>query len=276
MRQDRVEPSARRRLVREAVRRLLSLGELFGDDDPTVTVERPLGALEEVRLQSARIGVASTVAVLLVLLLYALLPGHYPLSRAPFFILIAVAIAGTIPIALLPWNTLTQRGLVLPVLYTWSLFDIALVSYGVDLTGGSHSDLYLVYLLQCVFMANVSYPRRGRITLTVMTVGAYVVALAGAGWGIGPATLVLRVGMILATAGAADLISVQLTGQLVFRERATAEHQHRASLWSRVAGLGRQLDSLDEDSILAWAVDAVTELGFEAANVCEFLEDRRT
>jgi hypothetical protein len=186
VRQDRVEPSARRRLVREAVRRLLSLGELFGDDDPTVTVERPLGALEEVRLQSARIGVASTVAVLLVLLLYALLPGHYPLSRAPFFILIAVAIAGTIPIALLPWNTLTQRGLVLPVLYTWSLFDIALVSYGVDLTGGSHSDLYLVYLLQCVFMANVSYPRRGRITLTVMTVGAYVVALAGAGWGIGP------------------------------------------------------------------------------------------
>ena len=125
-------------------------------------------------------------------------------------------------------------------------------------------------------MANVSYPRRGRITLTVLTVGAYVVALAGAGWDIGPATLVLRLGMILATAGAADLISVQLTRQLVFRERATAEHEHRASLWSRVAGLGRQLDSLDEDSILAWAVDAVTELGFEAANVCELLDDRRT
>ncbi|HVA03975.1 MAG TPA: EAL domain-containing protein [Acidimicrobiales bacterium] len=262
--------------MRRAVTRRLGPGELFGEGNTTVTSERPLGALEEVRLQSARIGVASTVAVLLVLLLYALLPGHYPLSRAPFFLLIGVAIAGTVPIALLPWNTLTQRGLVLPVLYTWSLFDIALVSYGIDLTGGSHSDLYLVYLLQCVFMANVSYPRRGRITLTVMTVGAYVLALAGAGWQIGPATLVLRVGMILATAGAADLISVQLTGQLVFRERATAEHQHRASLWSRVAGLGRQLDSLDEDSILAWAVDAVTELGFEGANVCEFLEDRRT
>ena len=43
-----------------------------------------------------------------------------------------------------------------------------------------------------------------------------------------------------------------------------------------MAGLGRQLDSLDEDSILAGAVDAVIELGFEAANVCELLEDRRT
>ena len=62
----------------------------------------------------------------------------------------------------------------------------------------------------------------------------------------------------------------------MFRERATVEHEHRASLWSRVAGLGRQLDSLDEDSILAWAVDAVIELGFEAANVCEFIDDRRT
>ncbi len=257
-------------------RRLRSLGRFFGDDGATAGTEQTLGALDEVRLESVRIGVASTVAVLFVLLLYALLPGHYPLARTPFFTLVAVAIGGTIPIALLPWKTLTQRGLVLPVLYTWSLFDIALVSLGIDLTGGSHSDLYLVYLLQCVFMANVSYPRRGRITLTVLTVGAYVIALAGAGWEIGPATLVLRIGMILATAGAADLISVQLTRQLVFRERATAEHEHRASLWSRVAGLGRQLDSLDEDSILIWAVDAVIELGFEAANVCQLLEDRRS
>jgi diguanylate cyclase (GGDEF)-like protein/PAS domain S-box-containing protein len=262
--------------VKSAVRRVAALGEFSGEAQAASGPTRQMGALDEVRLQSVRIGVASTVAVLLVLLLYALLPGHYPLSRAPFFLLIGVAIAGTVPIAMLPWNTLTQRGLVLPVLYTWSLFDIALVSLGIDLTGGSHSDLYLVYLLQCVFMANVSYPRRGRITLTAVTVAAYLVALAGAGWQIGTATLVLRVGMILATAGAADLISVQLTGQLVFRERATVEHEHRASLWSRVAGLGRQLDSLDEESILAWAVDAVIELGFQAANVCELLDDRRT
>jgi hypothetical protein len=147
------------------------MSELFGDDtDATGGAERALGALDEVRVQSVRIGVASTVAVLLVLLLYSLLPGHYPISRAPFFVLIAVAIVGTVPMALLPWHNLTQRGLVLPVLYTWSLFDIALVSLGIDLTGGSHSDLYLVYVLQCVFMANVSYPRRGRITLTVLTV----------------------------------------------------------------------------------------------------------
>ncbi len=235
-----------------------------------------MGALDEVRLQSVRVGVASTVAVLFLALLYAVIPGHNPISRVPYLTVIAIAIAGTVPIALLPWKTLTQRGLVLPVLYVWSLFDIALVSVGIDLTGGSGSDLYLVYLLQCVFMANVSYPRRGRITLTGLTVVAYVATLGGSGWHIGAATLVLRVGMILATAGAADLISVQLTGELALRERATEEHEHRASLWSKVAGLGRQLGSLDEDSILSWAVEAVTELGFEAANVCELLEGGST
>jgi len=89
-----------------------------------------VGVLDEVRLQSVRIGVASTVAVLLVLCLYALLPGHYPLSRAPFFTLIGIAIAGTVPIALLPWQTLARRGLVMSALYTWSLFDIVLGTDG--------------------------------------------------------------------------------------------------------------------------------------------------
>jgi diguanylate cyclase (GGDEF)-like protein/PAS domain S-box-containing protein len=243
---------------------------------PEIDASQPLGALDEVRLQSVRIGLASTVVVLLVLFLYAVLPGHYPLSRVPFFAALGAAILGTAPVALLPWESLVRRGLALPVLYVWSLLDIVLVSIGIDLTGGSHSDLYLVYLLQCLFMANVSYPRPGRMVLTATTLVAYVVTLAAAGWTIGAATLVLRLGMITAVAGAADLISVQLTKALLFRERATEEHQHRAQLWSRVAALGRQLDTLDEDSILAGAVEAVVQLGFEAANVCEFLDDART
>ncbi len=150
-----------------------------------------------------------------------------------------------------------------------------MVSVGIDLSGGSHSDFYLVYLLQFVFTTNVTYPRRGRVVLTFATAGAYVAALAGAGWDIGTGTLVLRLGMILAAAGAADSIAAQLTRELLFRERATIEHEHRASLWSRVADLGRELDTLDRDAILSWAVDAVCQLGFEAANVCELADDGR-
>ena len=71
-------------LVGSAVRRLRTVGEIFGDRSRTADSPRLMGALDEVRLQSIRVGVASTVAVLVVMLLYALLPGHYPLSRAPF------------------------------------------------------------------------------------------------------------------------------------------------------------------------------------------------
>ena len=234
---------------------------------------RALGAIDEVRLQSVRIGMASTGAVLLVVLLYALLPGHGPISRVPFFAVIAVAGAGTVPLALMPWERLVRRGLALPILYVWSVLDVMLVSIGIDVTGGSRSDLYLVYLLQCMFMANVSYPRAGRLALTSITVTAYVATLAISGWTIGTATFVLRLGMILATAGAADLIAVQLTSELLFRERATTEHEARARLWSRVANMGRQLDTLGEATIMAGAVDAVAELGFEAAGVCQFFDD---
>ena len=234
-----------------------------------------MDAIAEVRIQSVRVGVLSTVAVLAVLLLYALLPGHYPLSRAPFLIALVIAVVGTAPIAFLPWEALQRRGHALHVLYVWSFFDIVLVSLGIVLTGGSHSDLYLVYLLQCMFMANVSYPRRARVGLVALTLASYVITLAAAGSPIGTATLVLRLGMMLATAGAADLIATQLTQELLFRERATVEHEHRARLWSRVANLGRQLDVLDENSIMAGAVDAVVQLGFEAANMCVLLPDTR-
>jgi len=234
-----------------------------------------VGVLDEVRVQTVRVGVASTAGVLLVLCLYAVLPGHYPLSTVPFFVLVGLAMVGTVPVALLPWEGLARRGYMMKALYTWAVFDIALIALGIDLTGGSHSDLYLVYVLQCLFLAGVSYPRRARLTLTIVTVGAYVVSLAASGWHIGAAVLVLRLGMIVATAGAADSISVQLTKELLFRERATTEHEQRAALWSRVAGLGRELDALDKDSILSWAVDAVSQLGFEAANVCEILDDGR-
>ena len=235
--------------------------------------ERRIGVLDEVRIKSIRVGVLATVVVLCVITLYALLPGRTAFDRAPFFVLMGLALAGTIPMAFAPWERLVRRGFLVPALYTWSVFDIAVVAIGIQLSGGFHSMLYLVFIIECVFMANVSYPRRGRVTLTALTVGAYLGTLALEGWHVEAATLVLRVGMILTTAGAADSIAGQLTRELVFRERTTAEHEQRARVWSRVAGLGQALETLDEDAILGWAVDSVVQLGFEAANVCVLIDD---
>jgi len=237
------------------------------------TEDGRIGVLDEVRIKSIRVGVVATVVLLLVIVLYAVLPGRTAFSRGPFFVLIGLAVAGTVPMAFAPWERLVRRRFLMPALYLWSLFDIALVAVAIDLSGGFHSMLYLVFIVECVFMANVSFPRRARVVLTVLTVGAYLGALAVAGWHVQVATLVLRVGIIVTTAGAADSIAVQLTRELVFRERATADHEQRAAVWSRVAGLGQALETLDEEAILGWAVDSVVQLGLEAANVCVLIDD---
>ena len=86
---------------------------VVGDTHDTVGVERPLGALDEVRLQSVRIGMASTVAVLLVLCLYALLPG-ITRSRGPFFVPWGRRGGEPSPSRSCPGTPSRQRGLVLP------------------------------------------------------------------------------------------------------------------------------------------------------------------
>ncbi|HUY64627.1 MAG TPA: EAL domain-containing protein [Acidimicrobiales bacterium] len=234
--------------------------------------EDRIDILSEVRLQSVGAAVMASFAVLLVLLLYALIPSDSPIERVPYFIIFGAATLCSLGVAMLPWRAFVERGLVLPALYVWSAIDVGLVSAGVALSGGSRSELYLVYLVLCIFQAGVAYPRRARTALTVLVIGAYLLTLAGTGWKIGTAVLVLRLGMIFATAAAADILSIRLTGELLFHEQATSEFEQRASMWSRVAGLGNQLGDLDEPAILAWAVDAVGQLGLEASAICMFVD----
>ena len=226
--------------------------------------------MDQVRLQSIGAGVLVSFAVLGVLLLYGLIPGHGPVDRLPYYALFSVAFLTTAGLLVAPWGHIVQRRLLVPVLYVWATLDIALVSAGISLTGGSHSDLYLVYLVLCVFQASVSFPRRARTVLGLALAVAYLATLAATGWSIGTATLVLRLGMIMATAAGADVLATKLTQELRFRSEVAADFEHRAELWSRVAGLGRAVESLDEDAMLAWAVEAVSHLGFEAAVVAMF------
>jgi diguanylate cyclase (GGDEF)-like protein/PAS domain S-box-containing protein len=231
-----------------------------------------LDTLGQVRLQSVGAGVVASAVVLGVLLVYAIVPGHEPISRAPYFTLLGIAALSVVAVAGLPWRSMVARGQAVPALVIWAVGDAALVSVGIAFSGGSNSDLYLVYLVLGVFQAGVAYPPTARTTLGALLPVAYVSTLAATGWDIGTATVLIRASMILATAAVSDVLSMKLSGELFFHATATAESEERAQLWSRVAGLGRALSSLDEQSIVAWAVEAVNQLGFEAANLCLFVE----
>lgn len=232
-----------------------------------------LDSLSQLRLRSVGAGVLSSLAVLGMLLLYALVPGHEPIMQVQYFTLLIVATLSVGTIAMAPWRSFLARGWAVPLLCVWSVLDAALVSAGIAFSGGGHSDLYLIYLILGVFQAGVAYPRSARITLGILLPVAYVSTLAATGWGPGAATILLRIGLIVATAMLADVLSAKLTDELDFRAAITAQSERRAQLWSRVAGLGRAVSTLDEAAIVAWAVNAVGQLGFEAAGVCMFLDD---
>ena len=235
-----------------------------------------LEVIDKVRLQSVGAAVVAAFAVLAVVLLYGLIPGHVSLSTEPYFILVGGAVVVTAVAGLLPWTAYARRGVILPIVYCWALLNCGLISAGVALSGGGSSDLYLAYLVLCVFQAGVSFPRQARIMLTLTLIGSYVLALISTGWHIGAADVVLRIGMIVATAALADVLASKLTSELVFHGEAATLSERRAELWSRVAGLGRALDTLDEDAMLAWAVEALGHLGYEASNVCIFTDGGET
>ncbi len=242
----------------------------------TTTAEVQPDVLEEVRMRAILTSIASSAAVILLVILYALLPGHYPLDAAPYFGFLGAGALGVASSTVVPWRRVVHRQDFVPLLFAFSVTDIALVSASIAVSGGARSDLYLLYLAMSVFMAAVSYPRPVRVALVILLMAAYVITLGAVGWHIGTGTILLRLGIIGVTALGANAMSVALTRELYFREQVTRESEGRAGMWSRVAGLGREVGSLQEDEVLAWAVGAVTELGFEAANVCMYSDDKRS
>src|SRR5207237_2496955 len=57
---------------------------------------------------------------------------------------------------------------------------------------------------------------------------------------------------------------------------ARSESQRRAKLLATVAAAASSISVLDPDEVLAHVVEAVTELGFDAANLCMFEDDGET
>ncbi len=122
--------------------------------------------------------------VLAVVVAYMVLPGHQPLVARTLLVAIGLAALGLVGANLVPWRRLYASEMVLPVLWAWSISDIVLISWGVALSGGGRSDLWVLYALPVVFM--VVYPLIGQLCLILLTCGAYLTTVASAGGPIHP------------------------------------------------------------------------------------------
>jgi len=254
----------------------VQLSQLSGATDDS---QPEVDLLSDYRLRSVKVGVGASAFIITLLVVYSLLPGHVPLDAPAFYALVAIAVVGTVAVGLTPWERLSamRGGDFLLRLYTaWAVLDVALVSAGVAVTGGRRSDLYLIDLALCVFLAGASYPRPYRAALTGLMLVGYISALAATGFGLPAPSLVFRLGMIVATALSADFLADEITSELRFHQDVLVESERRAALWNRVANLGKELDSLDTNLVLAHAVESIVDLGFEAANVAVFDDARET
>jgi signal transduction histidine kinase len=246
---------------------------------PTLSaaVNAPRGGspLTGYRLRTVRIGVLTTVLALACLVVFPMLPGHPPIDRGPYLALMLLAVAGAIVVWALPWQRMFERGIGLWALYAWSVLDIALVSAAIGISGGGRSEVWIMYGLTTLFFA-ASYPVLGQIVLLGVTVASYAAVVTATGWHLSPAAFFIRISGIALVLFLASFLSRELMRQMVAHSESREESERRARALESVTASARQMSMLDPDKVLGVVIDAVIDLGFDAASLCEFDDDLTT
>jgi len=227
------------------------------------------------RVRAVRIGVLATVLAIVALAVYPFVGGAPEIDTGPYAVLVAFAAVGAAVVAFLPWRRLLQTPAGDYLFYAWSAFDIALIALTAAASGGGRSPIVLLYFATTLFFVS-SYPRLGQAVLLILTFVAWLLMVALTGDSPGSGVLVVQ----FASLGVVAFLGSFLSGELVDQMRALAgtrsESQQRAKLLETVAAAASSINVLDPDEVLVHVVDAVVELGFDAANLCVFQEDGAT
>jgi signal transduction histidine kinase len=227
------------------------------------------------RLRTVRIGILTTVLALACLVVFPMLPGHPPIHRGPYLALMVAALAGALIVWAMPWRRMFERGVGLWALYAWSVLDIALVSAAIGISGGGRSEVWIMYGLTTLFFA-ASYPLSGQLVLLGATLASYATVVAATGWHLSVAAFFIRTSGVALVLFMASFLSRELMRQMVAHSESREESERRARALESVTASARKMSMLDPDQVLDIVVDAVIDLGFEAANLCVFDDDVAT
>jgi two-component system sensor histidine kinase KdpD len=223
--------------------------------------DAPLG---EYRLRAVRIGVQASLLALAAVVLYLALPGHGTVRMGPMVLVIALAVATVIAIAVVPWARVRAPRAIATWMYTWAVADTVLISLGVAFTGGTRSELFVLYFLTTVFVAS-AYPRPGQAGLLCLTLVCYAAAVGPEGWSVAPAGMFLRLSSLAIVAFLGSFISNELMAQALTNARARMESDRRAALLRTVAAATNSMTSLRREQVVTVLMDALLELGFDSA-----------
>jgi diguanylate cyclase (GGDEF)-like protein len=183
-------------------------------------------ALTGHRMRTLVAGSAATLGAVLVVAVYAFLPGG-GVDRNSVLLVVGIQLGTSIAVSVLPWPRFFAAGRGEPLLRAWSGLSVVLIAVCVAVTGGGSSKLFLLYALTPVFFA-AAYSLRWQLVYGLGTVASYIGALLATGSPIVPNTLFLGIGIFALLSGLAAFISYQLGVQLEAHLAASAESEWRA------------------------------------------------
>ncbi|HZT68005.1 MAG TPA: EAL domain-containing protein [Acidimicrobiales bacterium] len=224
-----------------------------------------------VRLRAVRSGVVMTFLVVLVLVLYPFLPGHLPTGRL-YWPVVAAAIVGAVAVASIPWRSLLGRPAGMRLLYVWSLLDIALITLGVQASGGARSHLFWLYSFTIVFSALTCYPLLSQLALVAITAGGYLLVAFTGPTSVTVADAFVGLTLLGLIMGLSSVLSMELVNQVRMQQEAAREAAGRAALLAMVAAAARSINTLDLDQSLATVTETSLGLGFDAVEICLYNE----
>ena len=227
------------------------------------------------RLRVVRIGLLATWLAIVALLAFVWLGPDEETRTVPFYILIGAAGMGAGIVSLLPWQRLFEGRWGLWLLYGWSALDIVLITLLIGFSGGASSVVFVVYFLTTVFFA-ASYPEKGQLGLSILTLGCYLVVLAATGWEVTAGVLVIRLGILAIMGFITSFVSRELVQQMVAHDEARRESEHRARLLAGVASAARGVNILGPDQVLASVLDGAVGLGFDVVAISMIDEETQT
>ncbi|MBK5228850.1 MAG: GAF domain-containing protein [Actinobacteria bacterium] len=226
------------------------------------------------RLHIFWFGIQAQWLVVLVISAYALFARDLERS-ADFWWVLAIGGLVTAMVTILPWRRIVEQRWSMWVLYSWSVVDLVLITAAIHVTGGGQSPAFLIYGLTAVFFAAV-FPLALQAIMLLLAFGLYVGMLSLNDFNLPSEILVMRFGFLAVITFFAGHLSRELDHQKDAHLAANAELARRADLLATVASAAREMTLLPPAEVLEVVADSVIALGFVAAGLGLFSEDRTT
>jgi signal transduction histidine kinase/DNA-directed RNA polymerase specialized sigma24 family protein len=213
------------------------------------------------QLHTLSIGMRTILLVPLLSAAVLVLGRRTEVEMGPLFGLVFVVVAVSAGLAtLLPYERLFRTRWGMPVVFAWSVVNLALIAIGIWATGGSDSPLVFLYALTTLFFA-VAFTPRTQVVFFVISVASYWAALGASR--LNPVNLAV-LGVL---AFLANLLVGQLKSQTVAHREARLESERRWALLAVVSAAARDMSVVEPVVVLRAVVDSVVALGFPTTRI---------